>query len=471
MELALKRRIFWIAGAALLGALGIGAYFVNQIVLVGAAYHAKMLCSGIFVAGRDATTVEREDIAANQHPVLRIIRARIDRQQRTVSAGVFGLPQRRAVFRDGLGCTLAIGISADELRNDPVTMVMPPARASAQLWPAGDAVELQRLPRAINAAALQAAVATAFTEPDPKHARRTRALIVVYDGRIVAEHYAPGFSTETAQIGWSMSKSVTGALIGVLTGDGKLALAQPAPVPEWRQAGDVRAAITLDHLLHMTSGLAFNEDYGNATSDVVQMLFATPDMAAYAAAKPLAATPGTLWHYSTGTSVILARIVTRLAGDTLAAQRSFPRRALFDRLGMRSAVFELDPAGTFAGASFLYASARDWARFGLLYQRDGIWNGERLLPQGWVRYSLTPTPEATDFGAHLWRKVPRPYYRQNGARPTLPTDTFHIVGHHAQFISVIPSRKLVVVRLGLSGAWSWDQEQLLEQLLDAVPLR
>lgn len=456
-------------------ALGAGGYQAEQLLLLGSTYHAKMLCSGVFVSGREASSVERDDISIAQHLVLKLIRARVDDRRQTVSAGPFGLAHREAVFREGLGCTAAISVSAEALRAEPSVTVAAPRMQASRLWPDGETVELQRLPLAIDVAALRVAVDGAFLEPNPTKLRRSRAVIVVYDGRIVAERYAPGFSAHMPLIGWSMTKSVTGALAGILVGAGKLALNAPAPVPEWRQPGDPRGAITLDQLLHMASGLEFSERYDETMSDVVRMLFAERDMGAYAAAKPLAAAPGTLWRYSTGTSSILARLVYAAAGDTTQEKLSFPRRRLFDRIGMTSAVLELDPSGTFAGSAFMYASARDWARLGLLYLRDGMWNGERILPPGWVKYSRTPTPPppavAADFGAHLWLRVPEPYFRATGERPPLPTDMFHFVGHHAQFVSVIPSRRLVVVRLGLSAPWAWDQEEFLEQVLRAVPER
>jgi len=464
-----RRRTLLLAGALLSIALGVGLYFLHALVLVGAAYQAKMLCSGVFLAGRDPADVAREDITAD-HPVLRLIRAHADRERHSASAGLFGLREREAVFRDGLGCTLAIGVDAERLRADVSTPGIAAVRDSVLPWPNGEAVPSQSLS---GANALRRVVDAAFDEPDPEQPRRTRAVIVVQDGRIVAERYAPGFGPDTRQIGWSMTKSVTAALVGILVGQGKLALDRPAPVAEWRRPGDPRGAITLDQLLRMTSGLAFIEDYTAGFSDVVFMLFASADMAAYAAGRPLMAPPGSTWSYATGTTNILARIVHDAAGTTPEARHAFPRRALFDRIGMTSAVIELDPSGTFVGSAFMYASARDWARFGLLTLQDGAWNGERILPAGWVAYSRRatppPPPGAADFGAHLWLRVPDPYYRQSGARPALPADAFHVVGHHAQFISVIPSRRLVVVRLGLSAPWAWDQETFLDRLLQALP--
>jgi CubicO group peptidase (beta-lactamase class C family) len=240
-------------------------------------------------------------------------------------------------------------------------------------------------------------------------------------------------------------------------------------LPQWRTRGDPRAAITLDQLLRMTSGLAFNEDVGDPLSDVVVMLFTRTNGAAFAASKALVAPPGARWRYSSGTSAILARII-RDASQSDTDYLAFPRRALFDRIGMRSALIETDPAGDFQTSSFMYASAHDWARFGQLLLQDGVWNGERILPEGWVRYLTTLTPQSRrqDFGAHVWVRVPEPFNRLSGSPTIIPSDAFHLAGHEGQLVSVIPSRELVVVRLGLSrGRRNWDHETFLADVLSA----
>jgi hypothetical protein len=458
----------WVSIVAL-AVLGVGGYYGYRLSLIGSAFHAKTLCSGVFVSGRAASAVEAVDVSDGVHPLLRLVRAEIDYPARTVRAGLFGLNQREAVYRDGLGCTLAIGVSADTLRAAPGDT--PRAAHKDLLWPNGEAVNLGALPPTINADALRAAVDAAFDAPEPARSRRTRAVVIVHDGRIVAERYAPGFSADTALLGWSLTKTATNALVGILVREGRLTLDRQAPVAEWRGGGDARAAITVEQLLRMTSGLAFDENYDDPFSDVVTMLYGLHDMAAYAATRPLIAAPGSVWKYSTGTTNILARIVQQAAADSATAQRSFPRRALFDRLGMSSAVLELDAAGTFGGAMSMYASARDWARLGLLYLNDGTWNRERLLPSGWVQYSLQrATPEASaGFGAHLWNEVTHPYFNEDGPRPSLPPDAFHMAGHEGQLVSMVPSRKLVVVRLGLSRKpQRWDQEKFLDHVLRSV---
>jgi hypothetical protein len=190
-----------------------------------------------------------------------------------------------------------------------------------------------------------------------------------------------------------MTKSVTNALVGILVGQGKLSVDEPAPVPEWSGPDDPRGAITLDQMLRMSSGLEFGEIYEDPRSDVCLMLFSVRDAAAYAADKPLETGPGGKWYYSSGTTNIISRIVRDSVGGTQADYFAFPRRALFDRIGMRSAIIEPDPSGTFVGSSYMYATARDWARFGLLYLQDGVWEGERILPEGQQRDRIAKCTE------------------------------------------------------------------------------
>ena len=280
----------------------------------------------------------------------------------------------------------------------------------------------------------------------------TYAVVVVHRGRLVAERYggalehwdaeAEPVEPATRLLSWSMAKSVLHAAIGILVGEGQLDLEAPAPVPAW--SGDERAAITLDHLLAMRDGLAFAEDYEDAgRSDVIEMLFGSGehDVAAYAEARPLAHPPGEVFNYSSGTSNIVSAILGRTVGsgkDTV----SFLCSRLFEPIGMSSAEPRLDGAGTFIGSSYLYASARDYARFGLLYLRDGTWDGRRLLPEGWVdrarRHRSTDPDDGRGYGSHWWVDFED------------PRGGFWASGYDGQFIRCLPALDLIVVRLGKS---------------------
>ena len=440
--------------------LGYGFYLLGNLAPIGAAYAAKTLCSAVFVSGRSAPDVIREDIRAENHPLLRFILPEVDTSRHIASATFLGFARREARYRPGLGCTLVIGAINDVSAPAPM-----PARSEPDPFagaPAGH----------VNGEKLQAVIEDAFAEPDPTHLRRTRAIVVIQDGRLVAERYASGFSPTTPLPGWSMTKTVTGVLIGTLVKAGRLALEQKSLVPEWRAPGDPRAEITLDQLLRMTSGLRFSENYGDPLEDVALMLFARPDGAAFAIDKPLEAPPGTRWRYSSGTSNILSHIMRIAVGGSERDYLAYPRRALFDRIGMHSAVIEPDSSGTLVTSSFMYAAARDWARLGQLLLQNGAWNDERLLPDGWVKYmaSLTPQSKRGDFGAHLWVGVPPPFNGSAAERSRIPSEAFHAVGYEGQFVSVIPSRRLVVVRLGLSRSeHAWNQDAFLARLLEALP--
>lgn len=327
-------------------------------------------------------------------------------------------------------------------------------------WPTGE-------PSPAIAAAVDRLTSRCLAEPETYGLHL--ALVVVQGGRLVAETYGPTAAPDTALVSWSMAKSVVHAAVGLCVGDGLLRLDDPAPVPEW--AGDARSAITLDHLLAMCDGLDFVEDYVDAgRSDVIEMLFGAgkADVAAFAVARPAAHAPGTVWNYSSGTTNVVARIVgdvvARRAGVTAPGERAeavrgWLRARLFGPLGMTSADPRVDEAGTFVGSSFLYATARDFARFGLLYLRDGVWDGRRILPEGWSEHARTPAPapvsaEEGAYGRHWWLHDP---YGLPGA--------FGAHGYEGQYTIVVPDRDLVVVRLGKTSA---EQRPALSSLLREV---
>ncbi len=357
------------------------------------------------------------------------------------------------------------------LASPPVALVPLPAQPAGVRWPTlewpvdetgGRDLDRDRLARALD---------DAFSEPDPARPRRTRAVVVVREGRIVAQRFARGITVETRLLGWSMTKSITAALAGILAGEQRLDLFAPADVPEWQSAGDPRAAITLDQLLRASSGLAWDESYeaGPFRSDVIAMLYRSGrhDMASFAASKPLAHPPDTRWSYSSGTTLIVSGILRRALGGSEDAVGRFARTALFDRIGMRSALLESDASGTAVGSSYSFASAHDWARFGLLHLRDGVWEGERLLPSGWVDYVRTPTPAAPhgEYGAHWWLNAGA----AGGGDPpnrSAPRDLFYASGHDGQVVAVVPSRDLVLVRLGVTpGDGRYDLDAFVAEVI------
>ena len=451
------RRTWWLLALLLVAALVWLWAAPPALIRVGAGYTAKIVCSSVFISGRDAHQVLQDDVQAHGHPLLRLMRVSVDHDQRTVRAGLFGFAGGGlAVARDGTGCaTVPDGdLARARAHVAPAALPAPPRPGR---WPEGDEVG----PAAPTLAALLA---------DPVMAGPgMRALLVLHRGRIVAERYGEGFDATTPLLGWSMTKTVTAALVGTLVRDGRIAVEGDGLFPAW--AGDERRRIAMTHLLAMSSGLGFNEDYGSVT-DITRMLYLEPDMAAFARQQPLAQPVGTFFNYSSGSSVLLARLwQDAVPGAALA----WPRQALFDPLGMRSAVLEADARGTFVGSSYLYATGRDWARFALLLLNDGKWQGQALLPPGWVTRMRTPSragpQDYTD--GKMWLHGPRagtPAGQNPDAGFQLPADTVWMNGHDGQAIAVLPSRQLVVLRLGLTPARLQHKPQrLVEALVRALP--
>jgi CubicO group peptidase (beta-lactamase class C family) len=395
------------------------------------------------------------------------VRTRVDTIARAVTAAVPLVAKRRAVFREGLGCTLtpAEPLRIEATAADPAALDGP---QSTLLWPDGDRVETRTTP-GIDTDRLNAAIADAFAEPDPAMPRRTRAIVVVHGGRIVGERYADGYGPHNRFTGWSMTKSVSSALVGILTAQHTLDVDAAGLRPEWRGPNDPRGDITLHHLLTMSSGLGFDESY-TPSGAATRMLFDSHDAAAVAAASPLAHEPGSTWSYSSGTTNIVSSLI-RESFDSDGEYIAFARDSLFHPIGMRSAVLEPDPSGTIVGSSFMYATARDWARFGLLYLRDGVWKGERILPAGWVEYSVTPAPAAPQgqYGAHWWLNAGSAADSTQRTWPDLPRDIFRASGFEGQYVVVVPSHDLVVVRLGVTqDDRAWSLSAFLREVMESV---
>ena len=294
----------------------------------------------------------------------------------------------------------------------------------------------------------------------------------MYRGKIVGERYAPGWTAETPQISWSAGKSITAALVGILVGRGELRVDDPAPVKEWRGPGDPRGDIRVRDLLHMSSGLDFTnlglngpESFTRANKHM-RVYFDGLDVFEHTVNQPLRVAPNVEWRYQNSDPLTLGRIVR----DTVRARGeeylTFPQRALFDRIGARHVVLETDAWGNFIMTGFDYASARDWARFGLLHLWDGVWEGQRILPEGWVRFVSSPAPadKSRGYGGLFW-------LNRGGAWKDVPEDAFMASGHMGQYAMVIPSRDVVVVRMGPSPAGSSGYfSELVSRILRGLPV-
>lgn len=405
---------------------------------IAAGYAAKVGATAILIAGRDPELVESEELA-----LLPGISLEVDRADGTVTASLLVMPwvSRRAVVVEGRGAIL-LPEGVSELRLPATKWIAAPARADDRPWPDGERVEFAARPE------LDRAIDSVFGSGD-SDPLRTRAVIVVERGRIVAERYARGCNASTILPGWSMTKSVTCALVGLRIADGLLSLPQPSGFQEW--ASDARSAITLEDLLRMQSGLVFDEDYEEPSSDVLRMLYHASDMAGFAARSRTEIEPRRRFHYSSGSSLLVSRML-RASFTEDRDYAAYPYRRLFQPIGCSSARIECDASGTFVGSSYAHMTARDWARFGLFLAQDGMWNGKRLLPDGFLVFATTPTPSAPsgEYGAHFWlnrgTKTREPPY------PSLPRDVVIAAGYEGQYVVIVPEKRLVIVRLGLTPA-------------------
>lgn len=434
--------------------------FAQAIAPSGTGFQAKTMCSAVFIGGRTEESVRAEEFAG-LHPLMGLIGSTVDRERKEVASSLFGLGFRRAVYREGLGCTLVF--DGKPLLPPPAALTAP--RAERPHDAIDDGVTAPTPPT------LNEALDRAFAERDSANLRRTRAVLVVKNGRLIAERYAPGFDATMPMYGASMSKTVTGALVGILVSRGLIDLKAPARIARWQAPDDARRKITFGNLLQMSSGLRWSENAGDPFGDLVTLIFRSADAAAYAEDRKLVHPPGTHFAYDTGTSVIVSRILLTALGGDRAAYLALPRTALFDPAGMQSAVMEPDAAGTLVGSSHVHATARDWARFGELYRLDGKRpDGVRVLPQGWVAYSTAPGPATQGrYGAHIWlnREGPNGQPRR---RPSLPDDTMLMNGQFGQLVAVIPSRGVTIVRLGDTRDWDFaaDPDRLIADVLASI---
>ncbi len=455
--------------AALLIFLLAAAALLWLIMPIANGYAAKYLCSHTFTSKLDAG-VALEQFVKPIHFLFRGVVPEIDTTAKTVTVKYFGfLRPRTAVWREECGCTLLVERTADDLRKPHEVVQISHASSTKDtlkaLWPLGHLVNRDSIHDTINWAAIDHILDKEMqVQPTPGVKRNTTlALVVVWKGHIIGERYAEGVDENTSLLGWSATKSITGALTGVMVKDHGLDIHTPIGLPEW--AEDVRKDITIDHLLRMESGLDLHEDF-TPLAKATEMLYGCSDMGVFAASRPPACVPDHRWVYSSGSSNILADVLYTRVGSSPQMLHHLAYNEFFNRLGITTAVFEHDESDALVGSSYLYMSARDWLRVCKLYMDDGVWNGERILPEGWVQYSLTPTPNATDacYGAHIWLNAAKePADRQ---MPGVPADAFMFKGFQSQWIVGIPSKDLMVARLGVThGEERWSPEEVIVGVL------
>lgn len=426
----MKRLLRYFAIVIILSIVG-GCIYLNTLMPIITGYAAKNMASAVFVSGREAKDVEATDL---NFSFIRFTSNTVDYENKTVTSR-FLWGKSTAAYLEGYGVTLLRGITAEQLKEQRIPLdVLRKAQAqqdtiSKAPLPVGDSTVAKRL----------APIAKAFVNERAYHGHPF-AFVVLHKGAVVAECYDKGISRDTKLLSWSMAKSFVNALIGIMVKDSLIDIHAPLDIPEWQ--GDGRKAITMHDLMQMQSGLEWNEDYG-ARSDVNIMLHCERDMGLFALLKPLKYEPGTHWQYSSGTTNIVMRYLRgRFSSDEAFIHYMHSR--LFAPLGIVDPVFEQDVSGTPVGSSYLYATARDFARFGQMYLNDGCVGNERILPEGWVDYTHTSASASGDhYGAFFW-------LNRNGKFPDVTKDMYYCDGHDGQDIFIFPSHQLVVVILGFS---------------------
>jgi CubicO group peptidase (beta-lactamase class C family) len=425
-----------ISFVTLIGLLVVILYvFVYPRFIIISGYAAKNLCSCVFVAGIEEEKALSEDLNFN---IISLATTDVNYDKKTVTASVFGLNPKTAYFQGSTGCTLVNKIKPDQAYEYTQSWEIPKYDSLESWFSYIDTVEYLSENQADE---LRAAMAKAFIEDNPSvPLKNTRAALVLYKGQLVAEQYAPGFDKSSRLMGWSMSKSLTATMLSLLAQDGKVDLDATTEIQAWQD--DERKNITYRHLLHMNSGLRWEEVY-DGMSDAVVMLFDSDAIGEYATQLPQTSVPDAHWVYSSGTSNILASRMHGFFDDTDSYIR-YPYERLFYKIGMYSMLMETDASGHFVGSSYSWATARDWAKMGQLYLQDGNWAGEQVLDKEWVKFVQQPALNSNDiYGGHFWLNKGKRF-------PDVPTDLYSMDGFHGQKVFIIPSKDLVVVRLGLT---------------------
>jgi CubicO group peptidase (beta-lactamase class C family) len=414
-------------------------------------FSAKSMASGHFLDNRSQELIEKGD---NDIEMIDLASNNIDENGKFATASVYGLKKRKAIYREGLGVTL---VDADFDETQPYEIPKRTLLNNNLPFPYGNEKPEVSVFNTIDYTKLNAAVANAFDDSEKKD-KRTRAVVVLYKDKLIAEKYATGFNKNSKILGWSMTKSITGALFGVLQKQGKFNIYKPAPIPSWQN--DTRRIITTNDLLHMNSGLEWEENY-NTICDATQMLFLAEDMGKVQMDKPAVFMPDSHWNYSSGTTNLLSKIV-RSQFKTHQEYLDFWYAALIDKIGMNSMVIETDMVGNYVGSSYGWATPRDWAKFGLLYLRNGNWNGEQILDSSWIEYSAMPTNTSDGaYGAQFWLNA-------GGRFADVPRDMYYCSGYQGQMVAIIPSLDVVIVRMGLKEDPAFDFNGFLKGIIESL---
>jgi CubicO group peptidase (beta-lactamase class C family) len=454
MKKKIISRILWILLLVLIAAL---TFFVWPRLPIITAFAAKGMCSSVFLADKSPESVQAEDLSF--FPIS-LAKSKIDYEEKSVTSTVFGLARRKAIFRDGLGAVIVLESPEEELLKRSFEIPVPGYSQDTIPWPKGDVLP-DTLPQGIDFESLRTIIDTAFDQPGAEAFKKTLGVAVVYDNQLIAEKYLNDYHNKTKFHGWSMTKSITGTLAGILIDEGTLSLTGSLDFPEW--ANDDRKNISLTNVIQMSTRLKWYENYFTI-SDATVMLMQSEDMLSYILDRQMEAEPGTVWNYSSGDANLLSGII-RKAMSNDSAYHSLAYDKLFYRIGMLNTLVETDASGLFVASSYSYGSTRDWARFGLLYLNEGVFEGDTIISREMVDFLKTPAPASDGYYAGtFWLKEPNPA----NALTDVPDDIFFADGFLGQRIYIIPSKKLVVVRMGY-GMGNFSMNNFLRDVISTLP--
>ena len=445
----MKKKLFVII-AILFLVLGFAVKYIIDRSMIFTGYAAKNLASGLFVADRQVDDLEQNDL---NFSLVWLSDNEIDYENKIVYSDFFGFGKQTAVYRDGLGvCLLSESDNVDEIKNQGMKLAKAPKEFYDMYWPRGPKVR-NTIDKYFDKEKLDKALNACFEKGN------TRSVLVAYDTLAFAEQYADGFTKDTKILGWSMTKSIASTMIGILQNENKIDINKSAPIKEW--VNDERNKITTRSILNMTSGLNWDEDYGDI-SEVTQMLYEKTNASEFAINQELQYQPDSFWYYSSGSSNILTEIVKRSFNND-KEYWDFPYNKLFHRISMYNTVMEADASGNYVGSSYTYATTRDWARFGILYQQNGIWFGDTIISPEWVEFTYKPAPNSNgNYGSQFWLN------KSKRELSSAPDDIYFADGYQGQRVYIIPSKKLVIVRLGLTTKNDFDYNKMVVDIIKSM---
>lgn len=442
------RKLKWLLTILIIGLVLFGYFNYPKLNLIS-GYASKNMASNVFLAQRDSYSVSTID---HDMPLIDLATTNVDSGSLSAIASVYGLMERKSVYKEGLGAVLT---NKEHQKHNFSILPERNQERDSLPFPYGNQGVRDTLISNVDYEALEYVLSKAILDS----VQRTRSLLVVYQDQIIGEKYINGFTKDTKILGWSMTKSILGTLFGILNYENRVFL-EYTPFEELYNTEGPKSKITLNHLLRMQSGLAWEEDYFKI-SDVTRMLFLDSDMTQAQANNEVIAPPTEIWNYSSGTSNLLSGIL-RKQFATHQEYLNFPYARLIDRMGMYSMLLETDLEGNFVGSSYGWATTRDWAKFGLLYLHRGDWNGDRIFADSWVDYTTKPTEHSNGtYGAHFWLNA-------EGKYPDLPRDLYSANGFQGQRVFIIPSKDMVVVRTGLEEQSDEQFNTLIGDILSTI---